>query len=71
MKARNTKSKVNPKFEVRNSKQIQNPNVPMIETAAPSGENRLEHSNFYHSILFRISDFVLRISAPHGFGFRI
>jgi len=45
----------NTKFEARNTKQIRNSNVRIIETYC------FGHLNFGHSILFRISDFDIRI----------
>jgi len=54
---------LNSKFEYRNPKQIQNPNYQNSKRFL-SGCKRFyfENSDFEHLILFRISDFVLRIS---------
>ena len=53
---------LNPKFETRNSKQIRISNALMTKTV-PIGRNRimycLDHLNFCHLILFRISYFVV------------
>ncbi|OHB77188.1 MAG: hypothetical protein A2Z25_13310 [Planctomycetes bacterium RBG_16_55_9] len=56
----------NSKFEARNPKQIRNSNAPMTETLAQSGESRFEFLDFEHSILFRISNFVLSAFGAAG-----
>jgi len=50
------------KSEYRNSKQIQNSNYQNTKPLSlPDGRFCFVNSYFGHSILFRISDFVLRI----------
>ncbi|OHB77191.1 MAG: hypothetical protein A2Z25_13325 [Planctomycetes bacterium RBG_16_55_9] len=56
----NVEGLINPKHEIRNPKQNRNLNAPMNQTMAPPGKSRLEHLNFGHSILFRISDLDIR-----------
>ncbi|OHB75508.1 MAG: apolipoprotein N-acyltransferase [Planctomycetes bacterium RBG_16_55_9] len=57
-------ARLNPKSEKRNSKQIRNSNAPMTKKLSHNGESRFGHLNFCHSILFRISYFVLRAFKP-------
>jgi urease accessory protein len=51
------KSETNPKFEIRNPKQIRNSNDPIFQTRF-----KTPVYNFGHSDLFRVSNFVLRVS---------
>jgi urease accessory protein len=51
------KSETNPKFEIRNPKQIRNSNDPIFQTRF-----KTPVFNFGHSDLFRVSNFVLRVS---------
>jgi len=52
----------NSKSEYRNPKQIRNPNDPNSkQLLALCGRYCFENSDFEHSVLSRISDFVLRI----------